>query len=287
LDKGAPLINVKSTHPAPMLREPMKLQGKTALVTGGGGGIGRAIVLAMAREGADAVVSDVDIEGARRVAAEVEELGRRAIAVRADVTSSVDVERMVQEALKAFGKIDILVNNVGINVGIGMPFTNNTEEDWDANLTGNLKSTFIVCKAVAPHMMSRRSGKIVNLSSLAARVSSQTNPAYSAAKAGVITLTRILAKDLAPYNINVNAIAPGLVWTRMWEALGEKMRRADPQLAKMTSREIFELRTKQWIPLQREQTPEDIANAAVFLVSEEARNITGQTLSVDGGATMS
>jgi NAD(P)-dependent dehydrogenase (short-subunit alcohol dehydrogenase family) len=134
--------------------------------------------------------------------------------------------------------------------------------------------------------MERRQGKIVNIASIAGPMSSQTMPSYSVSKMGVVTFTRIVAKDLAAYNVNVNAICPGLLWTDMWKNIGEVIRGTNPAYANLTPRQMFDKRVEEWIPLKREQTPEDIGEATVFLVSEAARNITGQTLVVDGGAYM-
>ncbi len=264
----------------------MRLAGKVALVTGGGAGIGRAIVLAMAREGADALVLDVRLENAEAVAEEVRALGRKAAALQVDVTQEPQVRSAIAGGIEAWGRIDILVNNAGINPGLGLPFTRQVEADWEAAFNVNVKSVFFTCKSIAAHFMERRSGKIVNIASIAGPLSSPTNPSYSVSKMGVITFTKIVAKELAPYGVNVNAICPGLLWTDMWKRIGEAMRETDPKYADLTPRQMFETRVREWIPMRREQTPEDIAHAAVFLASEEARNITGQALMVDGGVVM-
>jgi len=262
------------------------LVGKVAMVTGGGMGIGRAIVLAMAREGADVLIPDIQPAAAEAVAKEAERLSRRAIALRLDVTRESQVEAAIAEGISAFGRIDILVNNAGVTPGLGLPFTRQVEADWDKVFSVNMKSVFFTCKHIAPHFMARRSGKIVNISSIAGPLSSLTMPSYSVVKMGVITLTKIVAKELAPHNVNVNAICPGLLYTDMWKKIGEVMRETDPAYAGLTPRQMFEKRVAEWIPLKREQTPEDIGHAAVFLASEEARNITGQALMVDGGVVM-
>ncbi|GIX48905.1 MAG: oxidoreductase [Candidatus Tectimicrobiota bacterium] len=263
----------------------MRLQGKTAIVTGGGGGIGRAIALCLAREGANVCLSDVQLEGAQRVAQEVEALGRRTLVVPCDVARWPEVEQLAAKTLEAFGQIDILVNNAGIFTPLGLPFLNNTEEDWDRAYAVNVKAHFLTCKAVVPHMMARRYGKIINIASIAGQLGSTTSPPYSVSKGAVITFTRCLARDLAPYNINVNAICPGLLWTPMWHYIAESLAQKGT-LAGLTPRQIFEKRVQEWVPLQREQTPEDIGHAVVFLASEEARNITGHALNVDGGIYM-
>lgn len=264
----------------------MRLVEKVALVTGGGAGIGRAIVLALAREGADLLIPDIRLDSAEAVAKEARDLGRRAAALQVDVTKQAQIERAIADGIRQFGRIDILVNNAGVTPGLGLPFTRQSEADWDKVFNVNMKSVFFTCKAIAPHFMERRHGKIVNIASIAGPMSSQTMPSYSVSKMGVVTFTRIVAKDLAAYNVNVNAVCPGLLWTDMWKNIGEVIRGTNPAYANLTPRQMFDKRVEEWIPLKREQTPEDIGEATVFLVSEAARNITGQTLMVDGGAYM-
>jgi NAD(P)-dependent dehydrogenase (short-subunit alcohol dehydrogenase family) len=194
---------------------------------------------------------------------------------------------MVQQAMQTLQKVDILVNNAGMMGGrLGLPFTNNKPEDWDVLFTVNVKSQFLVCKALAPHFMERESGKIINIASISGQIGSQTSPPYSVSKAGVISFTQVLARDLAPYNVNVNAICPGLLWTPLWQELAAVLTRTNPAYQGMTPRQVFEDRVQAITPLKREQTPEDIANLALFLASEESRNITGQAINVDGGIFM-
>jgi NAD(P)-dependent dehydrogenase (short-subunit alcohol dehydrogenase family) len=264
----------------------VRLADKVALVTGGGAGIGRAIALAMAREGAALLVADIQPRAAEATAQEVQALGGKAAALIADVSREAQVRQMVEEGIRRCGRLDILVNNAGIVPGLGLPFTRQVEADWDRVFTVNLKSVFLACKAIAPHFMERRTGTIVNISSIAGPLSSQTMPSYSVAKMGVVTLTKIIAKDLAGYGVTVNAICPGLLYTDMWKKIGEVIRQTDPTYADMEPRQMFERRVQEWVPMKREQTPEDIGHAAVFLASEQARNITGQVLMVDGGIVM-
>jgi NAD(P)-dependent dehydrogenase (short-subunit alcohol dehydrogenase family) len=261
----------------------MRLAGKVALVTGGGSGIGRGIVLAMAQEGADIAIPDIQVINADKVAAEVKALGRKALAMKTDVTSSADVKAMADRVRDAFGKIDIVVNNAGMAAPPGMPFMNNTEEDWDRAFAVNTKSVFLVCKAVAPQMIERKAGRIVNIASIAGPISAVTMPPYSVAKMGVITLTKVIAKELAPHGVTVNAICPGVLYTDFWQKLAAHIAETNPAFKGMTPREVFDKRVSDIIPLKREQTPEDIGWAAVFLASDEARNITGIALPVDGG----
>jgi NAD(P)-dependent dehydrogenase (short-subunit alcohol dehydrogenase family) len=264
----------------------MRLAGKVAIVTGGGSGIGRGIALAMAREGADVAIPDIQVMNAERVADEVKNLGRRALAMKTDVTSSADVRAMVDRTREALGKIDVLVNNAGMASPPGMPFTNNTEEDWDRAFAVNTKSVFLTAKAIAPYFIERKAGRIVNIASIAGTMSAVTMPPYSVAKMGVITLTRVIAKELAPHGITANAICPGVLWTDFWQKLAAHIAETNPAFRGMTPRQVFDKRVADIIPMQREQTPEDIGWAAVFLASDEARNITGQALHVDGGVVM-
>jgi meso-butanediol dehydrogenase/(S,S)-butanediol dehydrogenase/diacetyl reductase len=264
----------------------MRLAGKVAMVTGGGNGIGRAIVLAMAREGADVLIPDIEVADAEAVVKEVTALGRKAMVQQVDVAKEAQIQTAIADGITAYGRIDILVNNAGVNPGLGLPFTRQVEADWDRVFSVNVKSVFFTCKHIAPHFMERRSGKIVNIASIAGPLSSPTMPSYSVSKMGVVTFTKIVAKELASYNVNVNAICPGLLYTDMWKKIGAVIRATNPAYADLTPRQMFEKRVEEWIPMKREQTPEDIGNAAVFLVSEEARSITGQALMVDGGVVM-
>jgi NAD(P)-dependent dehydrogenase (short-subunit alcohol dehydrogenase family) len=264
----------------------MRLQGKVAVVTGGGSGIGRGIVLCMAREGADVAIPDIQDANAQTVAKEVQALGRRALALRCDVTRAADVNAALDRVKQELGRIDILVNNAGAASAPGMPFTNNSEEDWDRTYAVNLKSVFLACKAIAPYFIERKAGRIVNIASIAGPLAAVTMPPYSVAKGGVITLTRVIAKELAPHGVTVNAICPGVLWTAFWEKLAQHIADTNPAFKGMTARQVFDKRVADIIPMKREQTPEDIGAAAVFLASEDARNITGQALNVDGGSVM-
>ena len=264
----------------------MRLSGKVAIVTGGGSGIGRGIALAMAREGADIAIPDIQVMNADKVAQEVQALGRRCVPMRTDVTSSADVKAMVERTREALGKIDILVNNAGMAAPPGMPFTNNTEEDWDKTFAINTKSVFLTCKAIAPYFIERKAGRIINIASIAGPLAAPTMPPYSVAKGGVITFTRVVAKELAAHGITVNAICPGVLWTDFWQKLAAHIANTNPAFAGMTPRQVFDKRIGDIIPMKIEQQPEDIGWAAVFLASDEARYITGQALNVDGGCVM-
>jgi len=261
----------------------VKLEGKVAIVTGGGRGIGRGIVQCLADEGADIAIPDLDMEHAEAAVEALQAQGRRALAIRTDVRSNADASRLAGAVLEHFGRIDILVNNAGVvSQRRGLPFTNLDDEDWDFCYEVNLKGVFIVSKAIVPAMKEREAGKIVNIASIAGRQGVESIPHYAASKAGVISFTQALAKELGPFNINVNAICPGLLWTPMWEKL-EGIFRGSGDAAVVRERQVFERAIARGTPLGREQTPEDIGKLAAFLCSEDARNITGQAINVDGG----
>jgi len=259
------------------------LSQQTAMVTGGGRGIGRGIVLALAKAGADIAIADVDVENAERTAEEVAELGREVLVCRVDVSDPPSVQRVLDQILARFGRLDILVNNAGIvQDHIGNEVTG---DDFDRCYAVNLRGIWNVSHAVVPHFRERGGGKIVNIASIAGRRGDNGLAPYSASKAGAISLTQSMAFSLGPHNINVNAVCPGLLWTPMWEKL-EGMSRRDTSPDVVSERAAFEAYIQANCPLRREQTPEDIGHAVVFLVSEEARNITGQALNVDGGIQM-
>ncbi len=264
----------------------MRLAGKVAVVTGGGAGIGEGIVLCMAREGADIAIPDIQDANAAAVVKKVQALGRRALSMRCDVTKGVEVQAALGRIRQELGQIDILVNNAGAASAPGMPFTNNSEDDWDRTYAVNLKSVFLTCKAVAPYFIERKAGRIINIASIAGPLAAMTMPPYSVAKGGVITFTRVIAKELAPHGVTVNAICPGVLWTAFWEGLAKYIADTNPAFKGMTPRQVFDKRVADLIPMKREQTPEDIGWAAVFLASDEARNVTGQALNVDGGSVM-
>jgi len=263
----------------------MDVTGSVALVTGGGRGIGRAIVTVLAQNGADVAVADINFKDAASVASEVEEMERGSAAIYVDVTEQESVGTMVDEVIERLGHIDILVNNAGV---IGAPGWEQrltlSEEDWDLVLSVNLKGVARVANTVSPHMKQRRYGKIVNIASVAGRLGSSTSQSYSASKAGVINLTQTLALELAPFSINVNAVCPGLLWTPMWKRIATYRRGLHGTTRRLLDREEFDRTVQERVPLGREQFPEDVGHAVAFLASDYARNITGQTLNVSGGS---
>ncbi|MBI4505673.1 MAG: SDR family oxidoreductase [Chloroflexi bacterium] len=262
------------------------LLGRVAIVTGAAQGIGRGIAHCLAGDGADVVLADLALDGAREGAEQIERLGRSALAVRCDVSDAQSVADLVRRTVERFGHVDILVNNAGIKGAPGWLDEERTRPvDWDAAFQVNVKAQFLCAEAVAPHMIARRWGKIVNISSSSGREPSPFHPHYHATKAAVISYTQCLALQLAPYDINVNAICPAMVWTPMaYET--HRWRRERGGEPGDDAREAFDARMRRRCPLQRETTPEDIGWAVCFLVSERARNITGQTIDVDGGAVM-
>lgn len=258
-----------------------KLEGKVALVTGGGRGIGKGIVEVLSREGASIVIADIDMANARKTADELQAGGRKAAVVELDVTSSESVEAGIEHAIAEFGRVDILVNNAGV-VGSHVGGSAVTEEDWDRCYEVNLKGSWLMARTIVPHFKANGGGKIVNIASIAGRKGGAGLAHYSASKAGAISLTQSLARELGPSNVNVNAVCPGLLWTDMWRSLEALIGRDDtPEV--VDRRAYFEAYIKGNCPLQREQTPEDIGKAVAFLASDEAINITGQSLNVDGG----
>ena len=247
----------------------MNLVNKVAIVTGAGRGIGKAIAIALAREGANIIAIDVDIQTAEKVAKEIKSLDRQAWAIQVDVSDSKEVNRMVQLVLKKFKRVDILVNNAAI-IRRGS-IEDLKEDDWDRVIDVNLKGAFNCMKAVVGIMKKQRYGKIINISSIAGKIGDLASaPCYGASKAGMTCLAKSLARELASYNINVNVVAPHAIKTDMSKEWSEEKRKsiiAD-------------------IPLGRLGEPEDVAEAVAFLVSDKAKFITGEVLDVNGGCLM-
>jgi NAD(P)-dependent dehydrogenase (short-subunit alcohol dehydrogenase family) len=261
-----------------------RLDGKNAIVTGGGRGIGRGIALVLVSEGAAVALADIDTASAEATAGDINGSGGRATVIRTDVTDPDSAAAAVEQAIGGLGGVDILVNNAGV-VGDHVGGGSITLADWDACYEVNLKGTWIMTRAITPHFRERGGGKVVNIASIAGRKGGAGLAHYSASKAGAISLTQSLARDLGPMNVNVNAVCPGLLWTDMWRHL-EAMIGGDDTPEKVDRRQVFERFIAANCPLGREQTPEDIGQAVAFLVSDAARNITGQALNVDGGIEM-
>jgi NAD(P)-dependent dehydrogenase (short-subunit alcohol dehydrogenase family) len=244
----------------------MRLQGNVAIVTGGGGGLGEGISSSLAGEGASIFVSDINLQNAKTVAARINEFGGHALALQADVTNAKDCAHTVAAALETYGRLDTLVCNAGAD---GLPRANPEttpllehvlEEDWDIVMNVNLKGIFLSCRAAISHFKDQAQGRIINISSI--------------------------ALQLAPYHVNANCICPGIIWTSMWERLATYMTRSNPALAEVSSTDAFNGVVQQMIPFGKPQTVEDIGNTAVFLASDDAKEITAQALNVCGGIRM-
>ncbi|MFU8815800.1 MAG: SDR family NAD(P)-dependent oxidoreductase [Pseudomonadales bacterium] len=279
----------------------MRLEGKTALVTAAGRGIGKAIAIALAEAGADVIVNSFSEATTEATAGEVRARGRRALAVAGDATDAACIVDLVARGNDHFGRIDILVNNVG-----AAPRTAISQGDgplapaaalWDALYAQNLRSIVLMCEAVVPQMVERRSGKIINISSIAGKtslsarlLSTLVHPSYGAMKAAVVSYTHTLAEQLGEHGINVNAVCPGIVYTDAWAGNAERAVKMFPEFRGMDPKTWFEGIARgdypeifDRTPLRRPQTVEDVAKATVFLASDDADNITGQSLMVDGG----
>ncbi|MFA6308391.1 MAG: 3-oxoacyl-[acyl-carrier-protein] reductase, partial [Clostridia bacterium] len=243
----------------------MQLKGKTAIVTGSGRGLGKSISLKLAQMGANIVLNDiVSSDSVDETAKEFKALGFNVIVTKGDVSNSDDVKKMVGDAIKAFGKIDILINNAGITRD--KPMLMMSEEDWDLVLKINLKGAFLCTKAIAKVMLKQRSGKIVNIASVAGRYGNAGQANYSASKAGLIGLTKTTAKELASRGITCNAVAPGLIKSHMTDVLPEEVKNAYLNN----------------IALGRFGTPEDVANVVGFLSSSDSDYVTSQVIDIDG-----
>jgi len=274
----------------------MSLTDKVVLITGAGhsNGIGAGIARCFAAAGAKVVVTD--LEGAPMDEA-VASIPGETLGLYANAASQVEMAEAIREVMARFGQLDILVNNAGIaGPALDFPATETTgvdddvtalmattDEAWDGQMLSNLRTAFSSSHAAIPALS--EGGAIINIASIAALGAATTLPAYGAAKAGVVHLTKTLAAELAPRRIRVNCVCPGLLWTRAWEMLTTRMKDNRPEFANMTGRQIFETMVSQAVPLGGEQTPEDIGNLAVFYASDKARMITGQVVAVDGGMT--
>lgn len=261
-----------------------ELAHQIAMVTGAGQGLGRGIALELAKAGANLVVTHldtpVDTDNAQTVVAEIEQLNRKAIALPLDITDQSSIEHCERRLIQQMGRIDILVNNAGV-MQKGTGFSPQTSDDFAYCYQVNVEGVWRMSQAIIPHFKTQQCGKIINVASIAGRGGSADLPAYSASKAAVINLTQSMALELGPDNINVNAICPGTIWTPMWQEVESILSHTDNP-ASLKQKAAFTAITAQ-IPLRRPQHPEDIGHAVAFFASPRAKNITGQSLNVDGG----
>jgi 3-oxoacyl-[acyl-carrier protein] reductase len=283
----------------------MRLEGKTAIITASGRGIGREVALTLAEEGARVAVNSFGEENTMAVVDAIKGNGGEAIGVAGDITQADLVAQMVAAVIAAFGQIDIVVNNVGgvarrSDLDMDAPLAQ-VEAVWDGTYGLSLKAPVLMCEAVAPHLVEQRSGKIVNMASIAGRSAlahMEITPipfAYHTMKAGLIRYTQLLADRLGPFNVNVNCVCPGIIYTASWKWLADRVVQSHPRYKGQDPREWFlGLFEGKYLdegsprtPLRREQTAQDVARTVVFLASDDAQNITGQALNVDGGMVKS
>jgi len=273
---GTYLFDLSNENCGDDRRQEMRLSGKVAIVTGGSKGIGRAISLELAKEGANIVIADVDGEQGDRVSQDITNMGRESLSIKTDVSRADEVNSMLDKTIEKLGRIDILVNNAGVSSMA--PVVDLKEKEWDFAMDINIKGQFLCSRAVAKHMIKQRSGKIINNASLAAKQGARFLAHYSASKFAVLGLTYSTALELAPYNITVNAFCPGFVQTDMikrefkWEA---DLRGTSADEVRDGFRSI--------IPLGRFAQPEEIARVVTFLSSKDADYITGQAININGG----
>jgi meso-butanediol dehydrogenase/(S,S)-butanediol dehydrogenase/diacetyl reductase len=263
----------------------MDLKGKIAIITGGARNIGHGIATVLAQRGADIAIADIDEQAAADTAKELSALGVRTLAVKMDVTSWDSVRKAVDQVLKRFGRMDILVNNAGV---IGRPGWSEhfpiRDEDWDFCFQVNVRGMMVVSEVVSGHMKKRREGKIVNIASISGRSGRPVIPHYSASKAAAINYSQALALQLAPYNINVNCVCPGILRGPMFETLSLRYWKVNHPGEPLPSVDrAVDDAIQSRVPLKRVQTPEDVGKAVAFFASDDALNITGQSLNVDGG----
>ena len=268
-----------------------QLAGKTAFITGAGRGIGLGIAEVLAERGAAVVLSDIDQPAAALAATRINKLGRKAIATGGDVTNVRSMSEAIKVAIEFTGQIDICVANAGVlGARDYLERTTYIDADWEMTHNVNVRGMVNTADAISPHMKSRLYGKIVNIASHGGRKPrgpgkfGEALIPYQVSKAATIQWTHLLATMLGAYNVNVNAVCPGMLWTSMWKKIAVNMKKTNPELSAMSPRDIFDRTIQDRNLLQREQTPEDVGRAVAFIASDDATEITGQALNVNGGA---
>ncbi|MFK7962423.1 MAG: SDR family NAD(P)-dependent oxidoreductase [Burkholderiaceae bacterium] len=265
----------------------LKLEGRHAVVTGGAMGLGAAVASLLAEQGARVTLLDKAAAMAQQHADSLSERGMAACVADCDVAEQSSVDIAVKQGREQYGRVDILVNCAGIAAPPGMPYTNNTGDDFDRTMAVNVKGMFHTAKACHDDLVASKAGRIVNLSSITGVISAPYMPAYSVSKAAVISLTKVLARDLAPHHVTANAVCPGFIWTPMWDDLAKVMAAAEGSADPAAdAASVFEQRVKTHVPMGRAQSALDVAAMVAFLCSDAAANITGQVVGVDGGITI-
>jgi NAD(P)-dependent dehydrogenase (short-subunit alcohol dehydrogenase family) len=264
----------------------MRLEGRVTVITGAAMGLGASIARMLADQGATVALLDREGDAVEALAATLRDLGYRAQAFQCDVADEVQVNRAIDAVRTDCGLVDVLVNGAGVASSPGQPYTRNDAADFDRTMAVNVKGMFFTAKACHGDIVACGRGRVINLSSITGLISAPFMPAYTVSKAAVISLTKVMARDLAPLGATANAVCPGFIWTPMWESLGRKMASIDGLRQGSDALAVFEGRVRTLVPMQRPQTLADVAAMVAFLASDAAANVTGQAVSVDGGVTI-
>ena len=276
---------MSSPHPSP-LDALLRLDGRVAVVTGAAMGLGGAVARLLAEQGAAVALLDRDGAAAEAHASTLRGDGLQAQAWGCDVADEAQVQAAVTGARAALGPVAVLVNAAGITSAPGQPFTRSSGEDFDRTLAVNLKGTFFTASACHADLLASGRGRVVNLSSITGVISAPFMPAYTVSKAALISLTKVMARDLAPHGCTANAVCPGFIWTPLWQRLGAQMAAIDGQRQGTDAQAVFDGRVQALVPMRRPQTLQDVAAMVAFLASDAAANVTGQVIGVDGGVTI-